>query len=99
MTAERVPQAPAASDGPDAAEPSEPSDGSAPRAAALAIALTAEGVHCDVEARGTLAILRPNGVAPALADPAARRRATSLAAAHGFTHLALDLSHLENDAR
>jgi hypothetical protein len=68
-------------------------------AAALAAALAAEGLHCDVEARGGLAVLRSSGAAPALADPHLRRRATALATAHGFTHVALDLSPPEDDAR
>jgi len=38
-------------------------------------------------------------LAAALADPALRQRATALAAAHGFSHVALDLSPAEDDAR
>jgi hypothetical protein len=58
---------------------------------ALETALAAIGVHCTVEAHGRLAVLVPSVPQPALAEPAARRRATALAEAHGFSHLALEL--------
>jgi hypothetical protein len=63
-----------------------------PAAGALAAALAAEGLHCDVEVRGRLAVLLAADDAASLADPALRRRATALAAAHGFSHVALELA-------
>jgi hypothetical protein len=71
----------------------------APSAGALATALAAEGLSCDVEVRGRLAVLLPGADAGALADPARRRRAAALAAAHGFSHVALELAPAEDDAR
>ena len=58
---------------------------------ALAAALAPLGVHATVEAHGRLAVLVSPVPLPALAEPALRRRATALAEAHGFTHLALEL--------
>jgi hypothetical protein len=57
----------------------------------LAEELLALGVSCRVEGRGRLALLRMPATPPALADAAVRRRVTALAAAHGFTHVALEL--------
>jgi hypothetical protein len=71
----------------------------APAADALVAALAAEGLHCTIEARGRLAVLLGRGAGPALADPALRRRTAALAAAHGFSHVALDLSPPEDDTR
>ena len=68
-------------------------------AAALAAALAAEGLRCDVEERGRLAVLRPGAAAIALADPVLRRRAAELAAAHGFSHVALELAPSTGDVR
>ena len=67
-------------------------EGSAPAAAALARALGEAGLACEIEGRERLAVLR--GTAPdaaLLADPAQRELALRLAAAHGFTHVALEL--------
>lgn len=62
-----------------------------PDAPALATALAALGVRCEVEARGRLAVLVPR--APlALDDPARRRELQRLAQRHGFTHVALELT-------
>jgi hypothetical protein len=61
-------------------------------AAALEQALAEAGLPCAVEARERLAVVTaPAAVALALADPAARELALRVAAAHGFTHLALEL--------
>ncbi len=60
-------------------------------ARALADALATLDLHGAVEARGRLALFVPSGPQPALADGDRRRRALALAAAHGFTHLALDV--------
>lgn len=60
--------------------------------AALEQALASAGLRCAVEARERLAVVTgPAAVAAALAEPAARELALRLAAAHGFTHLALEL--------
>ena len=67
-----------------------PDAGLAGDATALAAALAELGVHCTVEAHGRLALLAAP-TARALEAPAARRRAAALAAAHGFTHVALEL--------
>jgi hypothetical protein len=61
-------------------------------ATALAAALRADGVDCEVEARDRLAVVRERDGGDALIDPAVRRRALALARAHGFTHLALELT-------
>jgi hypothetical protein len=63
-----------------------------PAAGALAAALAVEGLRCDVEVRGRLAVLLTADDAPSLADPALRHRATALAVAHGFSHVALELA-------
>jgi hypothetical protein len=61
-------------------------------AAALEHALAAAGLPCAVEGRDRLAVLVADPpVAAALAGAAAREQAVRLAAAHGFTHLALEL--------
>lgn len=55
-------------------------------------ALRAAGLECEIEERGTLAILRAgDDAATGLADDALRARATALAAEHGFTHAAIEL--------
>lgn len=61
-------------------------------AASLAADLRALGVACDIEERGKLAIARVHDDATQLRDEALRRRVTRLLHAHGFTHLALELS-------
>jgi hypothetical protein len=78
---------------------SGPAEGAADPAgacAALAGALAAHGVRCRVEARGRLAVLAAADHAP-LADPATRRRVATLAMAHGFTHVALELDPPPDD--
>ena len=62
-------------------------------AEALRAALRERGVPCEVEARDRLAVLvtRDAGVARRLADPAERSAVVTLAAEHGFTHVALEL--------
>ena len=60
---------------------------SAPR---LERALAAIGVRGTVEARGSLAVLTPDG-ATDLSDTRLRDRAVALAGQHGYTHLALEL--------
>lgn len=59
-------------------------------AGALAQVLAEAGLPCRVEASGRLAVLTTHDPAP-LADPATRRRVAALAAARGFTHVALEL--------
>ncbi|HVE79323.1 MAG TPA: hypothetical protein VNA89_10700 [Gemmatimonadaceae bacterium] len=61
-------------------------------ARALAAALRALGVECDVEGRDRLAVIRAHDGAEALANPEVRERALALLAAHGYTHLALELT-------
>ena len=64
--------------------------------ATLADELAAQGVRCRVEARGRLAVLVVADHAP-LGDPATRRRVATLAMAHGFTHVALELDPPPDD--
>ena len=64
--------------------------------ATLARELAAHGVACRVEARGRLAVIRAADHAP-LADPATRRRVATLANAHGFSHVALELDTRSDD--
>jgi len=62
-------------------------------AEALGRALTALGIVCTVEVRGRLAILvgdAAEDVHP-FGEPAERERALRAAAAHGFTHVAVEL--------
>ena len=60
---------------------------------ALRVALGRAGFACEVEAHDRLAVVVPDDahVAARLAEPAARRVASSLAREHGFTHAALEL--------
>ena len=60
-------------------------------AEALAAALAALELPGRVEARGRLAVFVPASPQPRLAEPALRQRLVTLAAAHGFSHLALEL--------
>ena len=64
----------------------------APDAAGLERALRAAGVPCVVDAFDRLAVVVPGPGGTALADAELRRRALALVAAHGFTHLALELT-------
>lgn len=62
-------------------------------------ALAALGLRGRVEARGAFAILTLEGDAAPLRDPSLRARALSIASEHGFTHLALEVTHtLKNGA-
>jgi hypothetical protein len=62
-------------------------------AEALRQALVTLGIHGSVEARGALAILSLEGDAARLRDPEVRARVLDLATEHGFTNLALEVSH------
>ena len=62
-------------------------------AEALRQALVTLGIRGSVEARGALAILSLEGDAARLRDPEVRARVLALASEHGFTHLALEVSH------
>lgn len=62
----------------------------------LAAALTELGIDCDVEARGTLAVLTPadgssSATAGTLADAGLRAVVVAAARDLGFTHIALEL--------
>ena len=54
-------------------------------------ALRAHGVDCVVQAHGTLAVIVPSGELARLGEPLRRREVVALCAAHGFTHVALEL--------
>ena len=54
-------------------------------------ALREEGIACGVEGRERLAIVVPEGDVERFADPALRARLIDLGAAHGFTHVALEI--------
>lgn len=77
-------------------EPSSDAPGNGQAAATLARELAAHGVRCRVEPRGRLAVLVADDHAP-LGDPATRRRVATLAMAHGFTHVALELDPPSDD--
>jgi hypothetical protein len=60
---------------------------------ALASALDGIGVPCRVESRARLAILSTStAIAQQLAALELRREVVALAKAHGFTHIAVELS-------
>ena len=59
--------------------------------------LAALGLAGTLETRGTLAVLTVRDVRTA-GDDAVRERAVTLAARHGFTHLALELEDGEDRA-
>ena len=70
----------------------------------LAAELRDEGVHCAVEARDGLAVLRleshgvgGDGRHQQLADATARARIVRLARRHGFTHVAIELTDETDD--
>jgi hypothetical protein len=67
-------------------------DRSARNGVALAAAIAELGIDCALEVRGGLALLlpTPEGVAALQADEN-RRAVLSLAKAHGFTHVAIEL--------
>ena len=50
------------------------------------------GIECRVEAVERLAVLVPDGRVSALEDARIRREAVGLLRAHGFTHLALEIT-------
>ena len=58
---------------------------------ALASALRAEGLSCEVEAFDRLAVIVPDERDPDVVDRDLRERVLSLARAHGFTHAAIEL--------
>ena len=60
-------------------------------AEALREALRHEGLACEVEGRERLAIVVPEGDVERFADPALRARLIDLGAAHGFTHVAVEI--------
>jgi hypothetical protein len=69
-------------------------DRTARNAAALAEAIAALGVECDIEARGGLVLLLPSvGSVEKLAEEETRRAALALARQHGFTHVGIELPH------
>jgi hypothetical protein len=60
---------------------------------ALATALRASGIPCDVESRAGLALIVTTALAAGrLAEDDVRRGALALAREHGFTHVAVELS-------
>ena len=65
----------------------------------LGRALAARGVEGRVEEHGRLALLVGAHSHPAMHDVAARRELVVLAAAHGFSHLALELEPGDDAAR
>ena len=62
------------------------------KARELEQALRAHGVVAEVVPDGALAVLRIAGDASGLADAATRRTLVSLAAAHGFRNVALEVT-------
>ena len=59
---------------------------------ALRESLRGVGIACEVEVRGALAVLRADeATAAGLARAELRERALAVAAAHGFTHAAIEL--------
>ena len=61
-------------------------------AATLEAGLRALGITCAVEAHERLAVIIPTGDTTMLEDARIRRAAMALLPAHGFTHLALELT-------
>ena len=61
-------------------------------AAGLERALRAHGLPCVVDAVGRLAVIVPGPGGLDLTNGELRRRALGLLPAHGFTHLALELT-------
>jgi len=61
-------------------------------AATLEAGLRALGITCAVEAHERLAVIIPVGDPTMLEDARLRRAAIALLPAHGFTHLALELT-------
>lgn len=60
-------------------------------AEALRSALAGAGLAAEVEGRERLAVIRATGPAAARAIVAQRARVITLAAAHGFSHVALEI--------
>jgi hypothetical protein len=63
-----------------------------PDAAGLERALQALGIPCVVDAVERLAVIVPGPGGIDMSDAQRRRRALGLLEAHGFTHLALELT-------
>ena len=67
----------------------------ADRAGALSVALATIGMHCTVEARGSLAVVTPadghQALVESLADPGLRAAVVNAAHDLGFTNVALEL--------
>ena len=61
-------------------------------AESLESALRAEGIDCVVEAQERLAVIVPGPRGVDLSSAELRRRALELLPAHGFTHLAVELT-------
>ncbi|GAC1647094.1 MAG: hypothetical protein NVS4B3_00600 [Gemmatimonadaceae bacterium] len=63
-------------------------------AAALASAVNRLGVPCDIETIGGVAVVvvRDAPGAHAIAEPACRQEIAALARAHGFSHVAVELT-------
>lgn len=58
----------------------------------LRSALHAAGLEAEVEGRERLAVIRPSGAVAAQAIATERARIITLAAAHGFTHVAVEVA-------
>lgn len=56
-------------------------------------ALHAMGLRCSVEEHGALAVCVPEPGERGFEDADTRRRAIAVARAHGFSHLALEVKH------
>lgn len=54
--------------------------------------LAEAGLTADVDARDRLAVIRPRDAASARAIAAERARVSAMAARHGFTHAALEIT-------
>ena len=61
-------------------------------AAALGAALADWGISATVEARDRLAVIKPLAAGDVESLTSARPRIVTLAAAHGFSHVALDVT-------
>ena len=60
-------------------------------AEALRSSLAGAGIAAEVEARERLAVIRASGSAASRAIVAQRARVITLASAHGFSHVALEI--------
>jgi hypothetical protein len=59
---------------------------------AFRAALAAAGFDADVEGRERLAVIRPSGSIEARAIASERARIITLAASHGFSHVAVEVA-------